>query len=93
MSEGVSWSAPFALMIQAYADSHGKPHAGEKNPQHALHVNTLCEWFPDCGNIHLVRDPRAAVCSLMHMPWAGQRTHRGPHLALVQHCGVHGVHP
>ncbi len=39
MSEGISWSALFSSMIQAYADSHG------------------------------------------------------PHLALVQHCGVHGVHP
>lgn len=72
MSEGVSWSAPFALMIQADADSHGKPHAGEKTPQHALHVNTLCECFPDCSIIHMARDPRAAVCSLMHMPWASR---------------------
>jgi LPS sulfotransferase NodH len=72
MSEGVSWSALFASMIQAYADFHGKTQAGEKTPQHALHVATLCEWFPDCSIIHLVRDPRAAVCSMTHMPWASR---------------------
>ncbi len=72
MSEGVSWSALFASLIQAYAGFHGKAHAGEKTPRHALHVNTLCEWFPDCSIIHLVRDPRAAVCSLTHMPWASR---------------------
>jgi Sulfotransferase family len=72
LSEGISWSALFASMIQAYAASHGKPHAGEKTPQHALHVNTLREWFPDCSIIHLVRDPRAVVCSLTHMPWASR---------------------
>ena len=72
MLEGVRWSALFATMIRVYADLNGKPHAGEKTPQHALHVNTLCEWFPDCSIIHLVRDPRAAVCSLTHMPWASR---------------------
>jgi hypothetical protein len=72
MSEGVTWSALFASMIGTYADSKGKQHTGEKTPQHALHVKTLCEWFPDCSIIHLVRDPRAAVCSLTHMPWASR---------------------
>jgi hypothetical protein len=72
MREGVSWRALFASMIQAYADFHGKPYSGEKTPQHALHVKTLCEWFPDCTIIHLIRDPRAAVCSLTHMPWASR---------------------
>jgi hypothetical protein len=72
MSDGVSWRALFASMLQVYADSQGKPHTGEKTPRHALHVNTLCEWFPDCSIIHLVRDPRAAVYSLTQVPWASR---------------------
>jgi hypothetical protein len=70
MSEGVTWRDLFASMLRANADSKGKRYAGEKTPGHALHVNTLCEWFPDCSIIHLVRDPRAAVGSLITMPWA-----------------------
>jgi hypothetical protein len=70
MSEGATWRDLFACMLRACADSQGKPYAGEKTPGHAMHVNTLCEWFPDCGIIHLVRDPRAAVGSLITMPWA-----------------------
>jgi hypothetical protein len=72
MSEGVTWSALFASLIRVYADLKGKQHSGEKTPQHALHVKTLCEWFPDCSIIHMVRDPRAAACSLTHMPWASR---------------------
>ena len=72
MNEGVDWSQLFGALIQAYAESRGKPHAGEKTPRHALHVSTLCDWFPDCSIIHLVRDPRAAVCSLTQMPWASR---------------------
>ncbi len=72
MREGVSWRDLFASMLRVYADSHGKPHTGEKTPNHALYVNTLCEWFPDCTIVHLVRDPRAAVCSLIRMPWASR---------------------
>jgi sulfotransferase family protein len=70
MREGVSWRELFASMLRTYAESQGKPHAGEKTPRHALHVHTLCEWFPDCTIVHLVRDPRAAVCSMIRMPWA-----------------------
>lgn len=72
MSEGVSWRALFATMLQVYADSQGKPYTGEKTPGHALYADTLCEWFPDCSIIHLVRDPRDAVCSLIRMPWASR---------------------
>jgi hypothetical protein len=68
--EGVNWRALFVSMLQLLADSRGKPYFGEKTPAHAFYVDTLCEWFPDCSIIHLVRDPRAATCSLTHVPWA-----------------------
>jgi hypothetical protein len=72
MVEGVSWRALFASLLKAYADSQGKMYAGEKTPEHALHINVLCDWFPDCTIIHLVRDPRAAVNSLTNVPWASR---------------------
>jgi hypothetical protein len=72
MSDGVTWRALFASLLHVYADSQGKPHSGEKTPGHALYVKTLCDWFPDCTIIHLVRDPRAAVYSLTQVPWASR---------------------
>ena len=72
LSEGVSWRSLFASLLQVYADSQGKPYTGEKTPGHALYVETLCEWFPDCSIVHLVRDPRDEVHSLIRMPWASR---------------------
>ena len=77
MRDGVSWRDLFAAMLQFGADFQDKPYAGEKTPNHALHVTTLCEWFPNCTIVHLVRDPRAAVCSLMQMPFASRSTLMG----------------
>jgi hypothetical protein len=64
LAEGVSWRALFLSMIQTYA--------GEKTPSHALHVETLCAWFPGCSIIHLVRDPRDAISSRIRMPRANR---------------------
>jgi hypothetical protein len=72
LSEGVSWAALFTSMLNVYADSSAKPYFGEKTPRHALYVKTLCEWFPDCTIIHLVRDPRAVVYSLTQVPFASR---------------------
>jgi len=72
MREGVSWRDLFGSMFRTYAAANGKIHAGEKTPRHALDVKTMCEWYPDCTIIHLVRDPRAAVYSLTQVPWASR---------------------
>jgi hypothetical protein len=72
LAEGVSWRALFLSMIQTYAAFQGKPYAGEKTPSHALHVETLCAWFPGCSIIHLVRDPRDAISSRIRMPRANR---------------------
>jgi hypothetical protein len=70
MSAGMSWPALFLALLKANADLKGKSYSGEKTPVHALHVRTLCEWFPDCSIIHLVRDPRSMLGALKRMPWA-----------------------
>ena len=59
----------FAAMLETFAALQGKPHTGEKTPWHSLYVKTLLEWFPSSSIIHLVRDPRDAVSSLITMPW------------------------
>ncbi|TWB41176.1 sulfotransferase family protein [Nitrospirillum pindoramense] len=42
----------------------------EKTPHCLLHVRFLSEVFPGSKFIHVMRDPRAVVCSLSRMPWA-----------------------
>jgi hypothetical protein len=70
LSEGVSYKALFACILSYYADSRGKPRYGEKTPQHALFLETLCEWFPNAVILHVIRDPRATVASLQAVPWS-----------------------
>jgi hypothetical protein len=42
---------------------------GRETPQHALVARTLCERYPQATVIHIVRDPREVVASLLRMPW------------------------
>ncbi len=69
-SEATSYQELFTSILSYYADSQGKPRYGEKTALHALFLDTLCEWFPNALILHMVRDPRAAVASLQHAPWA-----------------------
>lgn len=44
------------------------PGAGtvvEKSPQHARHAEWISRLFPDAGIVHVIRDPRDAVSSIM----------------------------
>jgi hypothetical protein len=67
--EGANYKAMFSSLLRYYSDSQGKSRIGEKTPQHALFLETLCEWFPDAVIVHMVRDPRASVASMQRMPW------------------------
>lgn len=69
LNEALTYPDFFACLLRTWADLQGKPVCGEKTPQHALHAGTICDWFPTCALIHIVRDPRDAVSSLMTMPW------------------------
>jgi hypothetical protein len=35
-------------------------------------ARTLCEWYPTATIIHIVRDPRDVVASLLRMPWGSR---------------------
>lgn len=68
MDEGENYPALFAALLRFYMRSHGKRRWGEKTPDHALFAETLLEWYPEATVIHLLRDPRDVVASLMDMP-------------------------
>jgi sulfotransferase family protein len=70
LREGTSYPAFFAALLRFYAKVHAKRRCGEKTPRHALFTETLCQWYPGARIIHLLRDPRDVVASLVRMPWA-----------------------
>ena len=72
IEEGSSYPRLFASVLQYYAESQGKTRCGEKTPLHAFAVNTLCEWFPGAYILHIVRDPRDVVASLLRMPFGSR---------------------
>jgi len=48
-----------------FADKHGGQYLSEKTPENILVFSKLIELFPDSRFIHIVRDPRAVVASLL----------------------------
>jgi LPS sulfotransferase NodH len=70
MEEGTGCEAFFESLMRFCARAHGRTRFGEKTPDHARHADVLCDLFPDCALVHLVRDPRDVVASLLRMPWA-----------------------
>lgn len=64
---------------ELYARSKGKKHWGQKTPRLVRHLPLLADHFPQARFIHLVRDPRAVVSSLIRSdvhrstPWYGAR--------------------
>jgi hypothetical protein len=69
MQDGASYPALFAALCKCYSESQGKPRWGEKTPQHAFFTETLCEWYPGAVILHMVRDPRDVVSSLLRLPF------------------------
>ena len=82
LEDGVSYHAFFLSLLRSYAQAQGKRRCGEKTPRHALITEELCQWYPDASIIHLVRDPRDVVASLMRMPWADHNVLGNAHLWL-----------
>ncbi|MEU9733525.1 sulfotransferase [Streptomyces sp. NPDC048002] len=73
--------------LRAYAERHGKARWGDKRPAYALHVTEILRLFPDAQFVHLVRDGRDCVASLLGMPW----WHRGFHEAVATWAQVMDV--
>lgn len=55
---------PYRVLLERWAEQHGKSRWGEKTPGNIYHANILIDMFPDAHFIHLVRDPRAGVESM-----------------------------
>jgi hypothetical protein len=56
---------PYRTVLEAWARHHGKSRWGEKTPGNLFYADVLLAMFPDAKFIHVVRDPRAGVSSMM----------------------------
>ena len=66
---------PTALLAlyRAYAHQQGKPRAGDKTPSHLLHIDLLAASFPQARFVHIVRDGRDVVPSILGMQFGPDR--------------------
>jgi LPS sulfotransferase NodH len=62
-----------AALYLAYAQDAGKPRFADKTPRNVLHVQLLAESFPQARFVHLVRDGRNVVPSLVGLPYFPDR--------------------
>jgi hypothetical protein len=69
-------SALLAL-YEAYARERGKARYADKTPQHVLHLELLTRSFPSARVVHLVRDGRNVVPSLLEVPHGPTRYTEG----------------
>lgn len=69
LREATDYRSFYAALLRFYAESRGKRRTGEQRADHRL-AETYGDWFPDARILHMVRDPRDVVESLMRMPWA-----------------------
>ena len=60
------------IVFRAYARRFGKPRWGDKRPGYYQYVPALARMFPDAQFVHLIRDGRDCVASLLRMPWFRQ---------------------
>ena len=47
----------------------GQTHAAERTPWHVYHLPLIAEVYPDASFVHIIRDGRDAVRSIVAQPW------------------------
>jgi Sulfotransferase family len=62
----------FGIVFRAYARRFDKPRWGDKRPAYYQYIPALLRMFPDAQIVHLIRDGRDCVASLLTMPWFNQ---------------------
>ncbi len=65
-------------LLHRYLRASGKKRLAEKSPNNIFYFFQLSRIFPDARLIHVVRDGRDAVCSLLTMDWRDPATGRKP---------------
>jgi hypothetical protein len=63
-----------ASFLQPFHERSGKTFVAEKTPANALYFAELHALFPQSRFVHVVRDPRDVVASLISMDWRDETT-------------------
>ncbi len=71
-----TWETILLALLTLYAEKHQAQRVGEKSPGHLRYLGLLKDRFPQAKFIHVIRDPRAVVLSLIKAPFA--TSHIGP---------------
>lgn len=69
-TENLSYEHFYLFLMQEFAESENKIRFGEKTPQNINYIDELINLFPKAKIIHIVRDPRAVVSSLIKVKWS-----------------------
>jgi hypothetical protein len=64
-----SYEKFYLYLMQEYAKLDKKKIIGEKTPQNIRYVDEILKLFPDAKIIHIIRDPRAAIASMLKVDW------------------------
>lgn len=61
-------------LLAKFRASQGKHRSAEKSPNNVFYFEHLHRIFPDSPLVHVLRDGRDVVCSLLTMDWVDSRT-------------------
>lgn len=63
LAKASTYAQMLNLIMGAIAAREGKSTWGEKSPAHVFRLDEIRTCFPNARIVHMVRDPRAVVCS------------------------------
>jgi hypothetical protein len=63
-----------SAFLEKYRKAEGKPRIAEKSPSNIFFFGHLASMFPKSPFVHIIRDGRDVVCSLMTMDWRDPKT-------------------
>lgn len=58
-------------MLEAHASEEGAQRIGEKTPSNVRYMNQLLTMYPNARIVHIIRDPRGVVASMIKAPFTG----------------------
>ena len=67
-----SWGHFFAAMLVAFREARNADRVGEKSPAHTPFLEAIASDFPGARFVHILRDPRAVVSSLLRVPFGSR---------------------
>ncbi len=69
-SENPTYDLFFRILLEEFAQRKQAKRIGEKTNEHIRYLEEMFALFPRAKVVHIVRDPRDVVASMVGMPWA-----------------------